>query len=293
MTHWGRESRLRAAIESVEMSSTIDDVRSFWQENPLWAGKTAHAVGSRGYFEEHRRVYIEDCFVGRLDDRIFPPLDGGGTVLDLGCGPGFWTVELGQRSHARLVAADLTVKALDLARQRCVLYGIRADFSEQNAEKLAFTDETFAHVNCQGVIHHTPDTDACAKEIARVLKPEGTACISVYYRNALLRMWPLLRLGGRLAARLGTGLRGRGRENIVTVADVDELVRMYDGKDNPIGKCYSRKEFLALLEPYFRIRSLFFHFFPVRALPIRLPRPAHRALERMFPFMVFAFAVKR
>lgn len=273
--------------------AAVDAVRAFWERHPLWVGESVHAAGSREYFEEHRRVYVEDCFAGVLDPRIFSDPAGGGRVLDLGCGPGFWTVEFGLRGSRDLFAADLTARAVQLTRERCRLFGVEARVAQQDAEHLAFASGTFLHVNCLGVIHHTPHTEACLREIARVLAPGGTACVSVYYRNWVLRGWPLLRLGGRLLHRLGAGLRGRGREGLLAVSDVDELVRLYDGRENPIGKSYARRELLALVDPSFRVRELFFHFFPARALPFHIPRRLHRVLDRRIPFMIYATLEKR
>jgi 2-polyprenyl-3-methyl-5-hydroxy-6-metoxy-1,4-benzoquinol methylase len=275
------------------MSNTVDDVKEFWESNPLWAGETAHEVGSREYFLEHREVVIGDCFAGHLDKRLFPCDEHKENVLDLGCGPGFWTVELAQRNCARVVAADLTENALEIAKKRCKHFDIAAEFACENAESLTFPDGTFSHVNCQGVIHHTPDTVRCVHEIARVLKPGGTACLSVYYRNVLLRIWPALRIVGRALHRLGGGLKGRGREGIFSESDTDEIVRLYDGGDNPIGKCYSKREWVTMLEPIFEITSVFYHFFPARALPVRVPAWVHRILDRRCPFMIYATVRKR
>lgn len=275
------------------MQPTIQAVRSFWERNPLWSGESLYPVGSREYFEEHRRVCCDDGHAGQLDARFFP--EGGlqRRILDLGCGPGFWTVEFGLRGCEKIVASDLTERALDLARQRCRLYDVKAEFVQENAEELTFGDETFSHVNCQGVIHHTPDSEACVREIARVLEPRGSACVSVYFRNPLLKFWPVLRMPARLLAKLGCTLRGRGREGILGIKDTGELVRTFDGRDNPIGKCYSRREFVELLQPQFHITDIFFHFFPARALPVRVPRMVRRVLERQFPFMICAVLRKR
>ena len=101
---------------------------------------------------------------------------------------------------------------------------------------MTFHDNEFDHVNCQGVIHHTPDTEATLSEISRVIKPGGTARISVYYRNPILQSWRYLRWIGWPLSLLGGGLKGRGREKIFTESDVDEIVRLYDGADNPLGK---------------------------------------------------------
>lgn len=275
------------------MPKSIHDVRRFWENNPLWVGESHYPAGSRAFFEEHRRVYVDDCFAGVLDDRLFPQTVRHAPVLDLGCGPGFWTVEFGLRGYTQIRAADLTANALTLAQQRCAIFGVDASFSQQNAEALGFADGAFGHVNCLGVIHHTPDTAATVAEIARVLQTGGTANIAVYYRNIFLQAWPLLRWVGKLLARLGAQMPGRGREGIFAVDDVDELVRLYDGNANPIGKSYSQREFIGLLSPYFAVEEVWTYFFPARSLPWPIPKPLHRLLDRHFGFMICVRGRKR
>jgi len=158
------------------------------------------------------------------------------------------------RGFKNIIAADLTKNALRLTRQRAELFGVVIELKQENAENLSFKENSFDHVTCQGVIHHTPDTKKSVSEIARVLKPGGTASISVYYRNMALRLWPYLRWVGRPLVSMGAGLKGRGRENIFTESNVDEIVRLYDGSDNPIGKSYSKEQFFQLLSPHFSIK---------------------------------------
>ena len=155
-------------------------------------------------------------------------------VLDLGCGPGFWTIELTKHGVKRVHAADLTEKVLLLAKERCQIYNCKeTEFSIQNAESMTFANNTFDHVNCQGVIHHTPNTEAAVGEIARVLKHRGTASLSVYFKNYLLRNWKYLAWVGQILSGMGVQLKGRERENIFLESEVDEIVRLYDGKENP------------------------------------------------------------
>ncbi|UCD57613.1 MAG: class I SAM-dependent methyltransferase [Candidatus Hydrogenedentota bacterium] len=275
------------------MPKTVDDVKKFWDSNPLWSGESQHEAGTKEFFEEHRRVKIDDVFAGELDERLFPKCSPSGRLLDLGCGPGFWLVEAASRDHKNIAAADLTENGLLLARRRCDLYGVKAFFSQQNAEELGFRDSTFSHVNCDGVIHHTPDTDACIREMARVLEDEGTAVISVYYRNIVLRAWPVLGWAGRLLSKMGAKLSGRGREKIFEVKDAEEMVRLYDGKDNPIGKCYTQKDFVKMLSPYFHVEETFLHYFPARSLPFGIPKALHKLLDRYLGFMIYAVMRKR
>lgn len=271
--------------------TSLDDVRSFWEANPLWTGESSFLPGSMPFFEEHRSIYIADCFGGHFDLRFLPPPRPMGQnmrILDLGCGIGFWVSELAMRGLTNIDAADLTEHALALTKKRLEVYGVTAQLSQQNAERMTFPDAVFDHVNCQGVIHHTPNTEATIAEIARVLKPGGTASVSVYYRNPILRLWPFLRWLGWPLARLGGGLNGRGREKIFLESDVDEIVRLYDGAENPLGKSYTRDQFIKMLDQHFLVRETYLHFFPARALPLRLPAPLHRWLDKHLGFMIYA-----
>lgn len=273
------------------MREEINRVYSFWQDNPLWAGESLHEPGTLDFFEEHHRVYLADCFAGDFDLRFLPPPRKNGQemkILDLGCGVGFWTVEFGMRGLSNIVGADLTRKALEITQRRCEIYGVRVELKQENAEKLSFSDNTFDHVNCMGVVHHTPNTEKAISQISRVLKPGGTACISVYHRNLILRLWPMLRWIGYPLSKIGGGMKGRGREGILKESNVDEIVRLYDGKDNPIGKSYTKTQFKELLEPFFLIKEIYYHFFPSRALPIVIPKKVHQWLDEHVPFMIYA-----
>ena len=269
----------------------IEKVVRFWEKNPLWTGKSNFETGSKDFFEEHRSVYINGGFGGKFDIRFLPPPRQNGqnmSILDLACGIGFWVTELAMRGYVNLTAADLTQNALAITGKRLETYGLKADLAKQNAEKLSFEDESFDHINCQGVIHHTPNTEQAIAQMARVLKPGGTASISAYYRNWFLMTWPFLRWIAWPLAKLGGGLKKRGRENIFLEKDVDQIVRLYDGDSNPIGKSYTKNQFIDLLKSEFTIDKTYLHFFPARTLPFKIPKSLHRWLDQKFGFMIYA-----
>ena len=273
--------------------TTIHDVRAFWNEQPLFTGESEFEPGTREFFEHHRSVCRLDCFAGEIDPKIFARPGREDRVLDLGCGIGFWLIEFWERGFHNLTGADLSPKSLEFARQRCSVYGASPKLREENAEALSFEDGSFDHVNCQGVIHHTPNTDRAIEEIARVLVPGGTASISVYYRNLILRAWPLIHPVGRALSKMSKGLRGRGRDSIFAVGDTDEIVRWYDGKDNPIGKAYSKAVFQKMLAPHFDIESTYYHFFPMRSLADNAPMTVRKIADRVLPFMMYVSVRKR
>lgn len=277
------------------MQQDITAVKSFWENNPLFSGESRFPVGSREYFEEHRAVVIDDCFAGVFDRATLPPPNNRDAVLDLGCGPGFWSVELQlECPGTAVISADLTETACKLTRLRLENYGLPTHRVQvENAEQLSFADGSLSHVNCQGVIHHTPRTEQCVAEFARVLRDGGTASISVYYRNVVLRNFGILKWLSKAMYVLGAKLPGRKREGIYALDDIDDVVRYYDGADNPIGKAYSRQQFVDMLSRHFEVEEIYFHFFPARSLPFPVPRFLHRILDRRLPFMIYANVRKK
>lgn len=268
------------------MALNIDTIREFWEKNPLFAGESQYPAGTKEYFEEHRAVTIADGHSGRINRKIFPDKIVK-NALDAGCGPGFWTVELLLDGKIeKMTACDLTQSGVDLCKKRLEGYGLQADVVVGNVEQLPFPDNSFDYISCIAVVHYTPNPEQGVKEIARVLAPGGTAVLSVYYKNALLRNWAVLKVLGKLAYLLGARFAGRGREAICAMDNADDIVRMYDGADNPLAKAYDREEFAAMMSRHFHVQEIFYHYFPARSLPFRTPRWLHRLLETLFPFAI-------
>jgi SAM-dependent methyltransferase len=258
-------------------------VREFWSANPLYSGESRFAPGTPEFFDAHERMTVEEH-----SDEIHPiflrDVVAGTKVLDVGCGIGFWVHQFARRG-GRVTACDLTETAVGLTRRRADLYGFAVDARIGNAEALPFEPESFDHVNCQGVIHHTPDTARCLEEFHRVLRPGGTLSVSVYYRSAVLRSRLLFRLVTAIARGI-MRLPGRGRESMLWAKTPEELVRMYDGAGNPLGKAFTRAEMRAALARWFVVTEELRLGFPRRALRVPLPTSAHRLLGRVLGLMI-------
>jgi SAM-dependent methyltransferase len=272
----------------------IAEIQAFWDANPLWTGdaQSAGSPGSREFFDSHTRAVLRESG-GRMDERFYPTCDRHAPVLDLGCGIGFWLEEYGRRGFTDLTGADLSQQSLALARRRCELNGITAKYSIQNAQMMSLPDESFEHVVCTGVVHHSPDPRSAIAEMFRVLRPGGRAVVGVYYMNVPLRYWRWIRPVGRLAMRLGFTPKGRGRDDMMTAATASELVRRYDGAANPWGQAFTRRSFTALFDQRWQGLDIFGYGFPARLLPRELPRPVFKGLEWGCPFLIAAVATKR
>jgi hypothetical protein len=81
-------------------------------------------------------------------------------------------------------------------------------------------------------------------------------------------------------------MRGRGREGMMAAQSPDEIVRMYDGVANPIGKAYTRSELLAMLGDRFEVLEQRRIGFPRRVFPIPVTDGIHRLLGRLFGLMI-------
>lgn len=92
-----------------------------------------------------------------------------GLVLDIGCGAG---AHLGLLNNA--VGLDISRSMLKEARNKTDKSLIQA-----RAENLPFSDNYFDSIICMFTVLNLCDYDAAAKEMHRVLKPGGTAVVSV------------------------------------------------------------------------------------------------------------------
>jgi SAM-dependent methyltransferase len=141
-------------------------------------------------------------------DRRHGPLEGQ-TVVDLGCGPGFYTAALRDRG-ATVVPVDNSEEEMRLAGEPPE-GAILAD-----AGDLPFQDGTVDGVVCSNLLEHTPDAEAVVREIERVLRPGGWAYISWtnwYSPHGGHDMSPYHLLGPRLGPRLYERLHGPPRKN--------------------------------------------------------------------------------
>jgi SAM-dependent methyltransferase len=113
-------------------------------------------------------------------------LRGGARLLDLGSGPGRHAFEAYRRG-AHVVCADLLHDDLRQALAMLTAMGGAGEappgawFGAARADALAlpFPDGSFDHVVVSEVLEHVPADRPAMAEIARVLRPGGTAAVSV------------------------------------------------------------------------------------------------------------------
>ena len=130
---------------------------------------------------------------GWLLEKLAPKT--GETVLDCGCGYGFYTKVLA-KSGAKIVGLDDDFARLARAKSETP----EAHFLRGDALKLPFADASFDKILLSEVLEHLRDDEAALREFWRVLKPQGLLGISVPHARYPLHWDPFNRaqiaLGG-------------------------------------------------------------------------------------------------
>jgi ubiquinone/menaquinone biosynthesis C-methylase UbiE len=104
---------------------------------------------------------------------LAPHLTSGTSVLDLGCGPGTITADIGRRvAPGRVLGIDASAAAIEEARRDAG--GVpNVEFSVGDLYALDMDDHTFDVVHAHQVLQHLPDPVRALREMKRVCKPGG------------------------------------------------------------------------------------------------------------------------
>lgn len=244
-----------------------DDVRTFWEENPVAAVGIDAQPGSRSFFEAFDRVREADNSEPyELSNRIHGYDRASGLrVLDVGCGNGY-VLSRYARHGAEVHGTDLTETALTLSRRRFELEGLTGTFTRTDGDTIAYPEGYFDIVCSMGVLHHIENPRPMIAEILRVLKPGGQAILMLYHRNS----WKYRVI---LPLRLVFDRAYRGKS-------LQQALNMNDGADCPLAKVYSRTQVRSLLQGFQGIR---FELGQLSWKQLFLVPPLARALASVLP----------
>ena len=105
---------------------------------------------------------------------LLPHLRPGMSLLDIGCGPGTITIDLGRRvAPGRVTGIDASGAVLDRARTEAVSAGVDVTFAVGDVYTLDLPDHTFDVVHAHQVLQHLPDPVAALREMRRLCSPGG------------------------------------------------------------------------------------------------------------------------
>lgn len=106
-------------------------------------------------------------------------------VLDIGTGPGFFTMIITGMGH-QVTAIDCTDNMLAEAKSNLEKVGLEAEFHRMDSHQLSFEDQTFDLIVSRNVTWILNDPEVAYREWYRVLKPKGR--ILIFDANWNLRL---------------------------------------------------------------------------------------------------------
>lgn len=150
----------------------------WWRRHP-----SACPYGQRFWIEAPHPLITRERLREALEPRA------GETVLEIGPGTGYYTLEVAQQllPGGTLHVYDLQQEMLDHTMRRAGAAGVNnLEPRQGDAQKLPYADSTFDGVYMVAVLGEIPDPDAALREVARVLKPGARLIVG---RSSATRTW--------------------------------------------------------------------------------------------------------
>jgi SAM-dependent methyltransferase len=212
---------------------------------------TTGPLAARAALYQHQGERID--FAGWVLDLVEQehPLGQRSRVLDVGCGPGAYLVKLRERHPGiTTIGFDLSAGMTRAARDSGSATAVA------DAMQVPACTQAFDVVLCSHMLYHVPDIGLAARELARVVAPDGLVAIvtngarhlheldaltSDAFRSVTGADWDaparsaarfLLDDAPRLVAPALTVVRSERRSNTITVPDAAPLVAYVDSEQS-------------------------------------------------------------
>jgi 2-polyprenyl-3-methyl-5-hydroxy-6-metoxy-1,4-benzoquinol methylase len=95
-----------------------------------------------------------------------------GSVLDLGCGPG-WTSLFLARAGYDVTGIDISERMIEIAQQRAAREGVPARFLVADMEELSLEEREHDAALCFDSLHHCPGYERVLRRVWEHLRPGG------------------------------------------------------------------------------------------------------------------------
>lgn len=146
--------------------------------------KSAKNPGKKVDVCPHQFAFMLDNWFRKLLHRpekiVGDYIKAGDTVIDLGCGPGFFSIDMAKMvgKEGRVIAVDLQKQMIEKVKKKAKKHSVidRMDFHQCEQNKIGLT-QTADFALAYYMVHEVPDSKSLLKEIKGMLKTEGKLLI--------------------------------------------------------------------------------------------------------------------
>jgi ubiquinone/menaquinone biosynthesis C-methylase UbiE len=112
-----------------------------------------------------------------LLEKVKPSLPASGNILEVAPGPGFLSIEFARLGKYKVTALEISQTFIEIARDNARKASVEVEFRNGNASAMPFEDCSFDFIICVAAFKNFSQPVEAIREMYRVLKSGGKACI--------------------------------------------------------------------------------------------------------------------
>jgi ubiquinone/menaquinone biosynthesis C-methylase UbiE len=128
---------------------------------------------ARWYSKNTGRIHEQKIIFNKVKSEISP----GAHVLEIAPGPGFLSIEFAKAEVYKVTALEISKTFIDIANENAKNARVNIDFRHGNASEMPFEENQFDFIICVAAFKNFSEPVESIREMYRVLKPGGKACI--------------------------------------------------------------------------------------------------------------------
>jgi SAM-dependent methyltransferase len=145
----------------MKRESRLEDIRAYWN------------LRAKGYSMDNNEELQEkqrEVWLSRITE--FAPRENFSRVLDIGCGPGFFSILLAQAGYD-VKAIDYTDNMIREAEANALSHGVKVDIQRMDAQQLNFENDYFDLIVTRNLTWNLEYPELAYGEWIRALRPGG------------------------------------------------------------------------------------------------------------------------
>lgn len=108
-------------------------------------------------------------------------------ILEVAPGPGFLAIEFARDGNYKVTALEISKTFIEIAQDHAKKANVNVDFRHGNASEMPFKGNSFEFIICVAAFKNFTEPVEAIREMHRVLKPGGKACIMDLRRDASVK----------------------------------------------------------------------------------------------------------